>query len=352
MILIINFINKILWGITSTCLLGSGIYFTKKLHFVQFNIKKMLQSFGKNAKNKKESFKVLMFTLAARIGVGSLAGIALAIYIGGPGTIFWLWISTFLVLPNAYAESYLGVLFHEKIGSFYEGGPAFYIKKGLKQKKLAKIYSLLVFISYTFGFLTIQSNTITKSFLKYSFISPLVIGIIIAIITGLIIFKGTKGIMDASSKMMPLIGIIYLFFTFYIIVQNFDHVGDVFLTILKNAFNYKSAGIGLLTPFVIGFQRGIFSNEAGIGTGAIGAATVSNNDCSGQGMLQMIGIYFTSLVLCTCTSFIILLSDYNTLLLENINGIELTQYAFSYHLGNIGEIVKVHTYYKVREDDR
>ena len=342
-IFILNFINKILWGITSILLLGSGIYFTKKLHYVQFNIKKMFSKFKANNNSSSSPFKTLMFTLAARIGVGSLAGVALAIYIGGPGTIFWMWISTFLVVPNAYAESYLGVLFHEKKGDLYEGGPSFYIKTGLKKKYLAKVYAFLVLVSYIFGFLTIQSNTITKSIINYIDISPLITGIIISIITGYIIFKGTKGIIDASSKMMPMIGIIYVTVAFYIIFHNINYIDDVFFIIIKSAFNFKSVGIGMLTPFVIGFQRGIFSNEAGIGTGAIASSTTSDNDANGQGMIQMVGIYFTSIVLCTLTSFIILLSNYQHINFQDINGIELTQYALNYHLGSFGDLILILT---------
>lgn len=338
-IIILSIINKLLWGLTTILLATSGIYFSAKLKFLQFNLKKMINGFKSDNNQKVSPFQSLMLTLGARIGVGSLAGIALAIYLGGPGTIFWVWVSTIIVVPNAYAESFLGVLFHEKKEGMYTGGPSYYISKGLKMNKLAKIYSLLVFIVYIFGFLTIQSNTIAKSFQNFNGSSQVIVGIIVAILTGLIIFKGQEGIIKISSKMMPFIGFLYVGISLLIIITNIGELPRVLYLIISEAFNIKSMGIGIITPFVIGFQRGIFSNEAGVGTGAIAASVVDNDDSKGQGMIQIAGIYFTSLVLCTLTALIILLSDYNIINFQNINGIEITQYALNYHLGSLGEII-------------
>lgn len=338
-IIILSIINKLLWGLTTIFLILVGVYFSNKLKFLQFNFKEMLCGFKTNKNEGVSPFKTLMLTLAARIGVGSLAGIALAIYIGGPGTIFWLWISTVIVVPNAYVESFLAVLFHEKRNGKNVGGPSYYIDKGLKNKKLAKLYAFLVLITYIFGFLTIQSNTIAKSFQNFNNSNPFVIGLIVCVITGIIIFKGAKSIINISSKIMPFIGIVFIVVSGYIMIINIEKLPQIIYLVIKEAFNIKSLGIGIITPFIIGFQRGIFSNEAGVGTGAIAAATVDNNDAKGQGMIQILGIYFTSLVLCTLTAFIILLSDYSAIIFQNINGIELTQYALRYHLGSFGDII-------------
>lgn len=336
---ILSIINKLLWGITTIMLIVSGLYFSKTLKFLQFNIKEMIKGFRSNSNEKVSPFKTLMLSLAARIGVGSLAGIALAIYIGGPGTIFWIWVSTVIVVPNAYAESFLGVLFHEKKNGMYQGGPSYYIEKGLKKQKIAKLYSVLVFVTYIFGFLTIQSNTIAKSFQNFNNSNPLIVGIIVAIITGIIIFKGSENIINVSSKIMPFIGILYISISSYILINNISKLSQVIYLIVSEAFNIKSLGIGILTPFVIGFQRGIFSNEAGVGSGAIAASTVDNSNAKGQGMIQIAGVYFTSLILCTLTALVILLSDYNIYNYKNINGIEITQYALNYHLGSLGDII-------------
>lgn len=343
MIIILTNINKTLWFATTILLIASGVYFAKKLKFVQFNTKDMVKGFKGNGNEAVSPFETLMLTLGARIGVGSLAGVALAIYIGGPGTIFWMWVSTILVVPNAYVESFLGVLFHEKKDNIYQGGPSYYISKGLNKKYLAKFYAALVIITYIFGFLTIQSNTIAKSLNQFCGVPPLIIGIGVAILTGYIIMKGTKNIIDVSSKLMPFVGILYLGVSIFIIIKNINILPGVLKTIVFEAVNFKSAGVGILTPFIIGFQRGIFSNEAGVGSGAIAASTVDNNDAKGQGMIQIAGIYFTTLVLCTLTAIIIMMSDYNLIDFNNINGIEITQYALSHHLGSFGELVLVIT---------
>jgi len=337
----LDIINKLLWGIATIFLIGSGIYFTKTLNGVQFQIKKMFQGFKHKGNVKISPFQSLMMATAARIGVGSLAGVALAIHIGGIGTIFWLWISTILTVPNAFAESCLGVIYREKDDGFYKGGPSYYIDKGLGKKCLAKIYALLILISYIVGFLTIQSNTITKSLENVVNIPNIVVGIMIAILSGSIIIKGVRGIADATSKLVPVMGALFLLVSLSIIIKNISMIPSIFINIIKEAFNFKSLGIGVFTSFLIGLQRGIFSNEAGLGSGAIASSTADSNNPIGQGLIQILGIYFTSLVICSATAFIILTSNYQELIFNNINGIEITQYALTYHLGSFGNIILI-----------
>lgn len=335
----IAILNKLLWGIATIFLIGGGLYFTFKLHFIQFKWKDMFQGFKSKGKKKEtiSPFQTLMMATAARIGVGSLAGVALAIYVGGLGSIFWLWISAIITAPNAFAESCLGVIYREKDGKFYKGGPAYYIDKGLGKKKLGKIYALLIIVAYILGFLTIQANTITKSITTKIDIEPLFIGILIAIFSGIIIMKGVKKIADATSKLVPIMGVGYLLISLWIIIANINMIPSILATIIKDAFNLKALGAGVLSSFIIGVQRGIFSSEAGLGSGAIASATSDTNNPIGQGLIQILGIYFTSLVICTSTAFIILTSNYQNLILENVNGIEITQYALKYHLGSWGE---------------
>lgn len=337
----IDIINKVLWGIATIFLIGSGIYFTKNLHGIQFRFKDMFHSFRHKEKSNITPFQTLMMATSARIGVGSLAGVALAIHVGGVGTIFWLWASAILTAPNAFAESCLGTIYREKDGEFYKGGPSYYIDKGLGNKRLAKVYAILIIISYILGFLTIQSNTITKSLENVTKIPSLAIGIMIAILTGVIIIKGVKTIADASSKLVPVMGIGFLTVSLFIIFKNINVMPDMIGNIIQEAFNVKALGMGVLTSFLIGVQRGIFSNEAGIGSGAIASSTADTNNPVGQGLIQILGIYFTSLIICTATAFIILTSNYQELVLENINGIEITQHALTYHLGNFGNYVLI-----------
>ncbi len=332
-----QFVNKVLWGIATIFLLSSGIYFSMKLHGIQFRLKDMIHSFKKKKGDQISPFETLTMATAARIGVGSLAGIALAIYVGGEGTIFWLWLSTFLVAPNAFAESCLGVIYREKDGEFHKGGPAYYIKKGLGMKKLSSFYALLIIIAYIFGFLTIQSNTIAKSLENMLPIPFLAIGIMIALISFVVIYKGVKGIADFTSKLVPIMGAIYLAATAYILIKNASLLPSAFFSIIQSAFSFKAAIGGFLGTALIGIQRGIFSNEAGIGTGAIASSTSDANLPVQQGLVQVVGIYFTSLVVCTATAFIILTSNYQSLVLENVNGIEITKYALQYHLGSFGQ---------------
>lgn len=337
-------INKILWAITTALIIISGIYFTIKLKGVQFKFKDIFNSLKKESNNNDEitPFETLTIALAGRIGVGSLAGVALSIYIGGIGTIFWMWITAFLCAPNAFAESLLGVLYHKKSDDgIYVGGPAYYIKDGMKKKKLARIYAILIIIAYIFGFLSIQSNTITKSITDVLNIEPFLIGIVITVITALIIFKGVKGIIKTASKLVPVMSLIYIGVSLFIIIININKIPMLLINIIKQAFNFKALGMGVFSSFIIGMQRGIFSNEAGIGTGAIASATASTNNSVKQGLLQVLGVYFTTLVICTITAFVIMLSDYSDLSFINLNGIEITNYAFSYFIGSLGHLTVI-----------
>ena len=337
-------INKILWSITTALIIISGLYFTIKLKGVQFKFKALFNSLKKETNNNDEitPFETLTMALAGRIGVGSLAGVALSIYIGGIGTVFWMWVTAFLCAPNAFAESLLGVLYHKKEQhGIYVGGPAYYINYGMKKKRLAKIYAVLIIIAYIFGFLSIQSNTITKSITDVLNIEPFLIGIVITVITALIIFKGVKGIIKTASKLVPFMSLIYIGVSLFIIIININKIPMLLFNIVKEAFNFKALGMGVFSSFIIGMQRGIFSNEAGIGTGAIASATVSANNSVKQGLLQVLGVYFTSLVICTITAFVIMLSDYNSLSFINLNGIEITNYAFSSFIGDLGHLTVI-----------
>jgi len=331
-----NILNSLLWAVAVLFLIGGGIYFTFYLKGIQFSFSEMVKSFSHKKDSKISPFQSLTMALAARIGVGSLAGIALAIYIGGPGTIFWIWVSSILTSVNAFSESLLGTIYREKDGDIYKGGPAYYIDKGLGNKKLALSYALLIMFSYIVGFMTIQANTISASVQDYFQVSPIITGIILALVSGISIIKGVKGIVNLTSKLVPVMGAVYLILGIYIIFDNFSVLGDVFLLILNHAFNIKSFGVGVLSSFIIGVQRGVFSTEAGLGSGAIASSTTDDHNPVHIGLVQVVGIYFVSFIICTTTAIIILTSDYLTVDFGAINGIELTQYALFYHLGDIG----------------
>ncbi|MFA5602410.1 MAG: alanine/glycine:cation symporter family protein [Bacilli bacterium] len=338
-------LNKLLWGIASIFIIYSGIYYSFHLKFIQFRFKTIFKSFF-TIKNKAKGispYQSLAMSLAAKIGVGSLAGVALAIYKGGVGSLFWLWMTAFISAPSSFSEAVLGVIYHKKDNDVYQGGPSHYIEKGLNKKRLAKLYAFLVISSYIFGFLTIQSNTITKSILEVKSMNPLIIGFMISFLTLIIIFKGIKTIASVTSKLVPIMAIIYLLFSLIIIIKNINQIPNLLYNIIYDAFNIKAFGWGIISSIIIGIQRGIFSNEAGLGTGAIAAATSNTKSPTKQGLIQMLGTYFTTLIVCSATAFIILTSNYTNLIHSDVNGIEITQNAMRYHFGTIGEQVLVIT---------
>ena len=336
-------INSFFWSIATILLVAIGIYYAIKLDFLHLNFKEIIKSFMNDSKKENgiSAFESLAIALGGCIGVGSLAGIALAIYNGGVGTIFWIWLSCIIVAPNSLVENTLAVIYQEKNKKKkeYLGGPSHYIKKGLGYKKLAIIYAFLVTVSYIFGFLTIQSNTIVKSFTNIFQIPSIVIGLAIGIFAFLIIRKGIKGIAKFSSILVPLMGLIYLVVSLLIILKNLESIPILLRNIFFEAFNFKALGWGIFSSMIIGIQRGIFSSEAGTGTAAIASGSSSISSPIKQGLIQTIGVYFITFIICTSTAFIILTSDYNPVNYIDVNGIEITQNALIYHFGNFGNIV-------------
>ena len=336
-------INTFFWGIATVLLISCGLYYTFKLDFVQFNFKRILGSLknSKRSKNSISPFKTLTLALAARIGVGSLAGIALGIYKGGIGVIFWIWLSALITIPNSFVESTLAVIFHEKDGKYYVGGPAYYINKGLGFKKLSIVYALIIFLCYIGGFLAIQSNTIATSMKTYLDISPLTTGIVVAIVSYFVISHGLKRIANFTSVLVPFMGIAYMVVALTIICLNIDKLPSIFSSIFTEAFNIKALGWGIISSIIIGVQRGIFSSEAGMGTGAVASGTSDTNSPCRQGYIQMLGVYFTTFIICTSTAFIILTSNVDVNGFSNPNGIEITLKALESHVGDFGTIVLI-----------
>lgn len=334
--------NKIVWLVASSAIIISGIYFTFKLKFVQFRFIKMFKSLKiKNENNETiKPFQSLMMVLAGRIGVGSIAGIAISIYYGGVGSIFWMWISSILGASLTFLETVLGMFYQKKdTESICKGGPSYYIKYGLNNKILGNIYAVIIIISDIIGFISIQTNTITHSLQQIVNIDECLIGIIICILITLIIIGGVKRIANFSSKMVPMMTLLYLFICFIIIIINIQKIPELFVTIFKSAFEFKSINGGILGSMIIGIQRGIFSSEAGIGTGAIAASATlapTKEEKLAQGYIQMLGVYITTFLICTSTALIILTSNISNLNFTNLNGIELVQISFTQHLGTIG----------------
>ncbi len=282
-----------------------------------------------------------MTSLAGRIGVGSIAGVSLSIYVGGVGSIFWMWISTFFCSIITYIEVVLGVKYKVWRGDVSYGGPSYYIRDGLCNRVLGGIYSILIIVSYIFCFLSIQSNTIAKSLISILHFSVSVIGLCICVVTFFCISGGFKKIVNVSMKLVPVMSLIYIGSSVVVLVMNFDKIGPVLFNILRSAFNFRSFFGGFIPMFIVGVQRGIFSNEAGIGTSSIVCSSSDSDDYKTLGYTQMFGVYVTTFIICTATAIIILFSDYGGLVLSDINGIELASYAFNYHFGNIGTYILI-----------
>lgn len=334
-------INSIIWSISTVMLVLSGLYFAFKLDFLHLKLRKLFKVLKKGDKDSSgiSPISSLMVSLGACIGVGSLAGIALSIYKGGVGTIFWILLSCIIVAPNSLVENTLAVVYHEKSGKDYLGGPAYYIKKGLGKKKLSYLYASLIIITYIFGFLTIQSNTIAKSLTTIFNIPNIIIGVIVGLLSFLIIFKGIKGISKFSNIFIPATSLIYLLMALLVVIKNISLLPSLIINIITSAFNFKALGWGMFSVIIIGVQRGIFSNEAGLGTASIASGSSNTKDAIKQGMISTLGVYFVTFVVCLGTALIILTSNYNPLNYVDVNGIEITRDALSYHLGIVGDIL-------------
>lgn len=337
----LEFVNKIMWVVATSLIIISSFYFSYSLKLIQFNFKEMFKNLFSKSNNLKgiSPIQSFLMTLGSRIGVGSIAGVALALYLGGPGSIFWMWVTAFFSAANTFAETVLGIIYRKKDGSEYKGGPSYYIKYGLSKPKLGGMYAILILVSYVLGFVGIQGNTITKSLLQIVDIPPYIIGILLAVLTSLIIFGGLKKIAAFSEKFVPFMTILYLGIAIYVAIKNINLLPGIFVNIVTSAFSFKSVYGGIIGSLIIGVQRGIFSNEAGLGTGSITSSTSSTNSSVSQGYIQMLGIYVTTVLICTATVIIIMCSNYTTLNISDVNGIEITQYAFHYHLGSVGDIL-------------
>ena len=336
----LNTVNLLLWINISVVILIISIKLTIKSKFLQFNIIKLLKSLNKQNNTKGiTNFQSLMISLGGKIGVGSISGIAIAIYYGGPGTILWLLLISVILSILTYYEVYLGNIYKEyDTNNIYKGGPSYYIKKGLNNRKLSIIYTLLIVICYNGCFISIQSNTIMKMSSSLFGINTILIGIIICITTLLIIYKGIKEIATISNYLVPTMLIIYILLANFVFINNIDKLPHIVSIIIKDAFNTKSLLSSFIPMIIMSIQRTIFATESGLGTTSIAAST-TNSEPKTQAHIQVLGVHITSFIICLSTSIIILTTNYNSQLLNNINGIELVIYAFNYHFGRLGNII-------------
>lgn len=342
--LIGNVNDVILTYILIIMLLGCAFWFTYKTKFVQFRmIGEMVRLLG-DSTGKTEgrehhisSFQAFAISIASRVGTGNLAGVATAITLGGPGAVFWMWVIALFGASSAFIESTLAQLYKVHGHNSFVGGPAYYMKKGLKQPWMGILFAFLLIFTFGFAFNSVQSNTICAAFEEAFNISPALMGCILTALTLIIIFGGIQRIAKVSSIIVPIMALGYIFFALFIVIMNVKHLPGVIELIIENAFGWEQAlGGGIGMALMQGIKRGLFSNEAGMGSAPNVAATADVTHPVKQGLIQTLGVFTDTLVICTCTAFIILFSGLAST--GEANGIKLTQMALNNEIGDIGTI--------------
>ena len=340
--------NDLIWSqYLIGLLLTVGIFFTISSKFVQL---RMLPEMFKALVEKPETlkngekgispFQAFAISAGSRVGTGNIAGVATAIVLGGPGAVFWMWIIAFIGAASAFIEATLAQVYkvHDKEGGF-RGGPAYYITKGLNQKWLGITFAVLITVTFAFVFNTVQSNTIAESLRTQYHISPVITGIILAVITAIIIFGGVRSIATLSSLIVPIMAIVYVGIVLFILLMNFDQIIPMIGTIIKSAFGMEQvAGGAVGTAILQGIKRGLFSNEAGMGSAPNAAATAAVPHPVKQGLLQSLGVFFDTMLVCTATAIMILLYSGLKFGEKAPQGVEVTQSALNEHLGSPGGI--------------
>ena len=316
-----SFINEILWGsIMIYLLLGAGIWFTLRSGFIQF---RYIRKFGKSLKNSLSpqpggltSFQALCTSLAARVGSGNLAGVALAISAGGPGAIFWMWISAIIGMATSFAECSLAQLYKEKDkNGQFRGGPAWYMARGLGMRWMGVLFSLFLLIAYGLIFNTVQANSVAHA-MRYAFQCPeWITGATLAAFALLAISTGLKGIARLMQWLVPVMALLWVSTSLFVTFMNINLLPDVIATIFRSAFGWREAASGALgytvsQALTAGFQRGMFSNEAGMGSTPNAAATAASwpPHPAAQGIVQMIGVFTDTIMICSASAMIVLLA--------------------------------------------
>lgn len=339
---VIVFLNDHILGyLLMTALICAGCYFTFATRGVQFvSPRRMLHLMltGERSSRKKSHispFQAFAISTASRVGTGNIAGVAIAITVGGPGAIFWMWLIAVLGAASAFAESTLAQLYKVKNGKHFHGGPAYYIRTALKNKPLAFAFCISLIATFPFVFNSVQANTIALSLQNTFQFRPLFTGLLLAGLTAFIIFGGLKRIARFSAIIVPIFALAYIAITLVIMCLNFSKLPQVLWLILTDALSWQKLLGGTLGATVMtGARRGLFSNEAGMGSAPNAAATAHTSHPVKQGYVQAFSVFIDTLVICSCTAFIVLLAD--TSAFPGLEGIALTQAALTQQLGPLG----------------
>ncbi len=346
-----SFINGIVWGPFMLCiLLGVGIFYTFKLRFFQIRHFKLwwkktfcsifTQSNTTGGKNKLSPFRAMATALAGAIGTGNIVGVAGAISLGGAGAVFWMWVAAVFGMATIFAENVLGVRYREKRNGVFVGGPMYYIEKGLHCKWVAVIFAALCTLAALgMGNMT-QANSVAGALKEGFGISPQISGIVIAAAAAFVIFGGIGRISALTEKLVPFMAVLYIFAALIVLTVNYRRIPGAFAEIICGAFDFRCAaggfmGYGMSRALKYGISRGVFSNEAGLGSSPIVHAAADTDDPYTQGMWGMFQVFVDTIVLCTLMALCILTTGAD---ISEPDSIKLSTEAFTSVLGNAGKI--------------
>jgi AGCS family alanine or glycine:cation symporter len=340
----LDLLNDLIWSkLLIVMLIGLGLFFTIASRFVQFRYFSSMFSIFAEAFQRQpgqlSSFQALMLSVAGRVGAGNIAGVSVAIMLGGPGAIFWMWVVALVGMATSYFECSLAQLYkrRESDGT-YRGGPAFYIQHGLGQRWLGIVVSILLLVTFGFGFNAVQSFTVASSLHDTFGLPTIASGLILTVVIGLIIFGGIKRIAQFADVLVPIMAFSYIGMALVVIGLNFGEVPATFALIVKSAFGLEPAfagGIG--AAIMMGVKRGLFSNEAGLGSAPNVAAVAEVKHPAAQGIVQSLSVFIDTLLVCTSTALIILLSGVYQPGSE-MAGVVLTQTALAAEVGEWGRV--------------
>ena len=341
---IIKAINGVFWGwLIAGILLSCGIFYTIRLGFPQVRyFTQLVPNLWKASRDSSgvSAFGALCSAIGSEVGAGSLVGVATALASGGPGAIFWMWITAILGMPIMFGEAVLAQIFRVKNedGTTFRGGPAYYMRRGLNAKVLPVLFSISVILGNGVVYCMVQSNSIAGSFSGQAALPPLAIGAVLVMLVGLVIFGGIKRLSTVASYIVPFMAFAYIILALIVLVTHAEWIADMLRLIIESAFGVQQAAGGVLgytvqEAFRYGVARGLFSNDAGAGTTPSMHAAANVKHPVNQGLSGMLGVFVTTIIVCSCTAFCILLSG---ALNGQLTGIQLTQAAFSSSFGDLG----------------
>ena len=345
----VDYINSIIWGknIIVVLLVGTGIFFTLSMKFMQIRLLKdmagLLVKNNKKSESGISSFQAFCVSTATRVGAGNLVGVVAALSVGGAGSVFWMWIVAVFGAATGFVEATLAILFREKDKrGDYVGGAAYYIQKGLGPKWNINMRWLgIIFVFFAMicwgGVLQVISNSVTESFHVAFGIDVKIMSGVLAFFAAIVIFGKKDKIVKVLEKMVPFMAFAYLILVAFILVKNIAVIPDVFKRIFEEAFGIRQAIGGSFGAVVMeGVKRGLFSNEAGTGSAPSAAAAAEVDHPAKQGLIQALGVYVDTLVICTATALVVLVTKESVI--EGLGGMKLLQEAFRYHVGDWGVI--------------